>query len=1069
MPKTFVSYSHDDRYLAETMADDLRASGVQAWIDVDGLTGGDVWERTIEEVIAEVDALVVIVTPNALKSEWVPKEIAMARTHDTRIVPLIMARFDDVPATLAALMIADLQAVDFTVLGREEGLKRLLRAVPGAEGLPPILETKTPHIIITQHVEHGSAKGVVINYGVPEDPEDAASRQRAYLWRWFNAHWAYVPLADIADRDERVSLLDVYVPLPVDFGLTVKTKDKQITDWWVGREKPPEPEAMGEGAGRERQPQPRQWADLGVGEAELQQIVDALGNKIIQRDYDDGDHYWYMEAHDAASVRSRFVLVGDPGSGKSSFVRHLTLCLAGELLREAGAENVPESASLAALRDWLLGAYTPIYIELRDLVARAFPSLPERDEPLKLPAFDHFWAYVQQHILGDTLAAYAPDLLRQLESGQAIILLDGLDEVPDAGNDQRRAQVKALVAALERFRKARIIITSRHHAYEKGGWALPGYGRCELRPLDTRRLRELAQALFRQIMPAQAEAEAQAFFEALDKVPDDLRRSPLFFTLLAAIWLDSPGENRLPTARGALYRQALDLMLAKWSVRKGVSLSVTDLLGLKPEQLRLVLENIACTVHEAGTGDTTEFHRDLLVNAVLDIDNDLRPGRVWQHLEQRAGILISGRDKHFRFSHRSFQEHLAACWLTTADRIRLQRRSKEDCFPRGVTRRLLAKPDLWRNVALLAADELVHEGRSADLWRLLPEMFRPYLRDGSSPERIQAALAALEIGGEHRLYEGEHDSYSPEGAVLTGLRDTGTALLTDLALPPAQRAETGRKLAVIGDLRPGVGVIVRDGIKLPDIAWGELVLPGVYPIGLASEEDNPARQFELTYSYRIAKYPITYVQFQTFLDDPEGYRDKDRWFAGLAADDDGRKMRDQSFKYANHPRETVNWYQALAFCRWLSWRLGGGCDLDDIGAWAVRLPTEQEWEIAARGTDGREYPYEGGFDAAKGNTGETGIGQTSAVGIFPNGASPYGIHDLSGNVWEWCLTAYGKPAPDAAKENLRSSAARVLRGGSWSYSHDLARAAYRGWGLPDGGDGHPGFRVVWGGPFAFDH
>jgi len=155
----------------------------------------------------------------------------------------------------------------------------------------------------------------------------------------------------------------------------------------------------------------------------------------------------------------------------------------------------------------------------------------------------------------------------------------------------------------------------------------------------------------------------------------------------------------------------------------------------------------------------------------------------------------------------------------------------------------------------------------------------------------------------------------------------------------------------------------------------------------------------------------------------------------------------------------VNWYQALAFCRWFSWRLGGGYDLKKVGEWAVRLPTEFEWEKAARGTDGRLYPYGNDFDAAKGNAYETGIGQTSAVGIFPNGASPYGVMDMSGNVWEWCLSDYGKPQLDVRKENLRTEQNRVLRGGAWDAPLD-ARAVYRNYYLPADRFNLIGFRVV---------
>ncbi|NJL94434.1 MAG: formylglycine-generating enzyme family protein [Anaerolineae bacterium] len=95
-------------------------------------------------------------------------------------------------------------------------------------------------------------------------------------------------------------------------------------------------------------------------------------------------------------------------------------------------------------------------------------------------------------------------------------------------------------------------------------------------------------------------------------------------------------------------------------------------------------------------------------------------------------------------------------------------------------------------------------------------------------------------------------------------------------------------------------------------------------------------------------YPITYAQFQAFIDDPEGLVD-DRWWQGLAEPARFRRPFEQAFPYANHPREMVNWYQAIAFCRWFSHRLGGPYALDDVLAWKVRLPTEQEWEKARGG------------------------------------------------------------------------------------------------------------------------
>ncbi len=122
----------------------------------------------------------------------------------------------------------------------------------------------------------------------------------------------------------------------------------------------------------------------------------------------------------------------------------------------------------------------------------------------------------------------------------------------------------------------------------------------------------------------------------------------------------------------------------------------------------------------------------------------------------------------------------------------------------------------------------------------------------------------------------------------------------------------------------------------------------------------------------------------------------------------------------------------------------------------IRLPHEYEWEVAARGTDGRTYSYRGDFDPTKANTGKTGIERTSAVGIFPDGVSPCGAFDMTGNVWEWCLNRY----KDHDADDLSGTDTRALRGGSWDLNRDFARAAYRNYFSPYGRYDGFGFRVA---------
>ena len=159
--------------------------------------------------------------------------------------------------------------------------------------------------------------------------------------------------------------------------------------------------------------------------------------------------------------------------------------------------------------------------------------------------------------------------------------------------------------------------------------------------------------------------------------------------------------------------------------------------------------------------------------------------------------------------------------------------------------------------------------------------------------------------------------------------------------------------------------------------------------------------------------------------------------------------------YEDHPVAGVTWYGAHAYCKWRS-------ALEDT---EYRLPTEAEWEKAARGCLGRRYPWGNDFAEEKCNTDESGIGDTSKTGSYPDGSSPYGCHDMAGNVWEWCQDTYqsGFYEKGPKKNPVQTEAqerTKVLRGGSWDDDQDLARCADRNWFFPDDRFFSIGFRCA---------
>ena len=268
-----------------------------------------------------------------------------------------------------------------------------------------------------------------------------------------------------------------------------------------------------------------------------------------------------------------------------------------------------------------------------------------------------------------------------------------------------------------------------------------------------------------------------------------------------------------------------------------------------------------------------------------------------------------------------------------------------------------------------------------------------------------------------------------------------------------QRVSTGLALGRLGDPRPDVNCDSPDTLEIPAGAFLMGSKPGNK---LASEDEFPQRSVELP-AYRIGRYPVTMGQYQRFVEDG-GYSKKRR----ACWSDEGWEWRelvkvtspeywdDKRFNVLNHPVVGVSWYEAEAYCAWLR----------ETSDRPFRLPSEAEWEKAARGTDGKEWPWGDEFSAEKANTMEGRIGGTSAVGCYPGGASPYGCLDMAGNVWQWTADWFGPYPGSTFKSEAFGEKYRVVRGGSWNDDQFIARCAIRLRNIPDFRLIYVGFRVA---------
>ncbi|MGJ3241062.1 MAG: SUMF1/EgtB/PvdO family nonheme iron enzyme [Anaerolineae bacterium] len=194
--------------------------------------------------------------------------------------------------------------------------------------------------------------------------------------------------------------------------------------------------------------------------------------------------------------------------------------------------------------------------------------------------------------------------------------------------------------------------------------------------------------------------------------------------------------------------------------------------------------------------------------------------------------------------------------------------------------------------------------------------------------------------------------------------------------------------------------------------------------------------------YSIAKYPVTNAQFAKFIE--AGGYNTERWWTKESWQKRGnqnwivpRYWNDSKWNSDTQPVVGVSWYEAVAFCLWLSETTGE----------KIMLPTEEKWQYAAQGDDGRTYPWGNDWnrDLCNNNVDQRSIGKTTAVTQYEGkGDSPFGVVDLAGNVWEWCLTEY-----ESGNQCLDGTNIRVLRGGAWfNLSTDLFRCNYSGYWDP---------------------
>lgn len=776
----------------------------------------------------------------------------------------------------------------------------------------------------------------------------------------------------------------------------------------------------------------------------------------------------------------RLVLTGDPGSGKSAFVNYLGLCLSGEILgqpfnlktltaplpddqgnpqtEDIQLEGKDETEQHELRQPWVHGGLIPLRIILRDFsVDEHFPAAHETGNTCHLMGFLQAWLKRIGH------QAYIDILEQRLRDGKVLVMFDGLDEVPQAG-DRR----KQLVACIEGFAKSyadcRLLVTCRPYAYRDPQWQLRGFAVSHLAPFSRGQIIRFIQRWYSSLKTLDGEAAISrgnklqaAVFERESLA--DMAKRPLLLSLIA--YLDGYHYD-LPERRAELYERLLELLVNRWEKKrfeaedseKAASLqqhSLAEFLKIGQDAIRKVLERLAFRAHvaqDAKQQDTADIAEKDLIYELFDearrSNQKIDQTEICDYLRDRVGILYQRAGANdqcavYTFPHRSFQEYLAAAYFRRGEKALFADYPKCRKWYDVAAKLGREDPDRWREVVVLSGGINALKDASST-WDLLDKLCPERHNRFDEPMAWGLRLAAEIMAESLNLRPDDLSDWELE--VLERIRSALLQALTTPHLPAIERAAIGRYLAIIGDPRTEITKV--EQMQFVPIPAGKFWM-GKGEYDREGEEilsETPAGEYDLNYAYQMAKYPVTVAQFKQFVEASETKEAGFKLGNSLAL-----------LGAANTPVVYVSQAEAMQFCRWLTEYLHGKGKF--LGSY-ITLPDEAEWEKAARGglennpEPQRRYPWGNEISDEHLNY-QWSIGQVTTPGIYPQGASPYGCEDMAGNVWEWTRSERGDyPYPvvgtDAWQQRTDPNgdcAVCVLRGGALNSGQRLVRSSVR--------------------------
>ena len=771
----------------------------------------------------------------------------------------------------------------------------------------------------------------------------------------------------------------------------------------------------------------------------------------------------------AIDENKALLILGGPGYGKTTLMKYFAVCC-----------RTIEGRELLLLKEPLI----PIFIPLRQVD----PQKPF----IKMLAV---WAKANKQPIPETL------FKQWLKEPGALVLLDGLDEVSDL--ETRKQICRWIDKAIDDFEKSTFIVTCRFTGYNE----LREFGlksdplQYDVLALDS----DQQETFFRQWFEAaalvslekheienekikrdvknKAQDDAKKVVEFLsreeNKSLQDLATVPVLLQIMAIIWRE---QGSLGGDRVELYSRSIDYLLEHREMSKKPPIEPL----VSAAKARLVLRPLALKMQAEWQKD--EAPQEKIENEIAaklqEVKPGLKPQKFLENIRDRAGVLVGSGADTYTFQHKSFREFLAA--------IEIANQKKADLLVENFG------GEWWRETILFSA------GITS------PEIFPAFIEKFLVHEKNAGATSPLLL---QLVREAAAKPLQPFESVMLNQKlhwqkrynalQCVRLLRSDAAIKLVKKAGQDKEVKVrkLAEeilieweiLKPPETVVkVEPAIakfKVPPQKIIQSKRSFHNPIELNAEYILiPGSKYKYSVTKKevkipplyFAKYPVTNKLYRRFIDYLGG-KSKDEALLRLPAKDFAQsllekvnkiegftkylagkdpaqwayKLRsgyntEKRFNGDDQPVVAVTWYAAVVYCHWLT-EMQNANSPDASGQnekLIYRLPIEEEWEWAASGGK-RTYPWGNEEPTDKRANYDSKVGHTTPVGAYPAGATPEGLMDMAGNVWEWCANEWTKGSP-----------ARVLRGGAWLALPRYVACANRNDIQPDDRGSGIGFRCA---------